>query len=126
MRVDPNLSDTSSADLDAEGQKIVAPTFITLGHELIHARHNQQGRNLERVDTQRYQDGGDRAGWKDREEYETIAHGPGVTENQLRQEHQLSARHGHEGGRNWREDWGEWFKRQGRNAWNALEALDSG
>lgn len=103
LRVDPRLTDTVTADFDAQGRRIVAPTFITLGHELIHALHNQQGTNREQIEPLRYQDGGDRAGWKDREEYDTIAHDPVLNENLLRGEHGLSLRHGHDGGRLWEE-----------------------
>ena len=49
-------------------------------------------------------------GRKDREEYDTIAHGPGVTENAIRGEHGLTARHGHDGGRLW-EDPRPWHRR---------------
>jgi hypothetical protein len=67
------------------------PVYIFLGHEMIHARHNQLGRNRRNVAATAP------AKYSNREEEETIATGAGITENQLRAEHGLEGRVGHGG-----------------------------
>jgi hypothetical protein len=62
------------------------PVYIFLGHEMIHARHNQLRRNHSNLAA------ADPARYSNREEEETIATGAGITENQLRAEHDLDAR----------------------------------
>jgi hypothetical protein len=105
LRMDPRFTDTQSADLDAGGNRILSPHFITLGHELIHGLHNARGENLANVTSPGFTGAGGAGVWKDMEEWATIA-GTGaqdeITENSLRAEHGLTARHGHEGGKNWK------------------------
>jgi hypothetical protein len=90
IQIDPSCSDTDIKVYDASGNEIADPVFIFLGHEMIHARHNQEGhnrRNLPATD----------ASYSNREEQETVE-GAGISENALRSEHGLPARHG-SGGR---------------------------
>jgi hypothetical protein len=92
------LKDSEVLTLDRHDNLIPAPAFLIFGHELIHALHYVKG---ERVveDAERYHDGGDRQGWTSSEEFTTITGGdsdPGqLSENLLRAEHQLTARHLH-------------------------------
>jgi hypothetical protein len=89
IEIDPAFTDADIKVYDASGVEISDPVFISLGHEMVHARHNQLGRNrthLGAADPPRYHN---------REEEETIATGTlSVTENQLRAEHGLAARAG--------------------------------
>ena len=84
IEVDPNVSDTDIKVYDAAGNEISDPVFIFLGHELIHAQHNQAGHNKNRHSVAL-------------EEQQTISGGNGISENDLRAEHGLTARHGHAG-----------------------------
>lgn len=87
--IEAGLKDTDIQCFDPAGKKISAPIFLILGHELIHATHNDVGHNhRERAAT-------DTAAYPNAEEEETIATGAGPTENKLRAEHGLSARKGH-------------------------------
>jgi len=62
---------------------------LILGHELIHATHNDAGHNhREKAAT-------DGAAYPNAEEEEAIATSAGPTENQLRAEHGLGVRKGH-------------------------------
>jgi hypothetical protein len=91
IEVDPACTDNDIKVYDRNGAEISDPIYIFLGHEMIHARHNQLGRNrrgLAAADAGKY---------SNREEEETIATGGGITENQLRAEHGLDARVGHGG-----------------------------
>ncbi len=89
IQVDANLKDEDVMVYDKAGKEIGLPIFITLGHELIHAKHNSEGRNRrEKVATD--------AAYSNMEEEETIATGT-LTENNLRTEHGLTLRHGHGG-----------------------------
>lgn len=89
VEVDEDLSDTDLVAFDAAGNEIASPAFIVLGHELIHAQHNQRGRNANSLpgSTKAYPNG---------EEEQTIASGD-LTENDLRAEHGVELRHGHRG-----------------------------
>ncbi len=86
--LDPNLSDKSVKVYDKDGKKLATPVFLALGHELIHASHNQAGTR----DTTKTGDA-----WDNQEEKNTIESGPGVTENDLRRSLGLGKRHGHGG-----------------------------
>lgn len=85
--MDPTLNNSSIQAYDARSNTIASPVYLILGHELIHARHNQLGTR----DTTARTDGYD-----DNEEYNAIAGGPGVTENQLRRSYGLGQRDGHD------------------------------
>jgi hypothetical protein len=86
--IEAGLTDTDIVCYDPAGNRISAPIFLTLGHELIHATHNDAGRNhRERAATD--------AAYPNLEEEETIATGAGPTENKLRAEHGLGVRKGH-------------------------------
>lgn len=39
----PGLKDSDYSDFDAAGQRVPSPTFVGLGHELVHGAHYQQG-----------------------------------------------------------------------------------
>lgn len=91
IQIDPNVSDTDIKVHDAQGNEISDPVFIFLGHEMIHAQHNQEGHN------RRNQAATDGA-YSNLEEQQTVSGGNGISENDLRAEHGLTARHG-SGGR---------------------------
>jgi hypothetical protein len=93
IQVDPDVKDEDIKVKNAEGKEISDPIFIFLGHELIHAQHNAQGRNRRNLPASD-------AAYSNKEEEETIATGS-LTENSLRSEHGLEARYGH-GGRDTR------------------------
>jgi hypothetical protein len=74
---------------DKDGKDLDAPVWEILGHELIHARHNQAGRNLRQLHPTTD------ASFGNREEEQTIDTGD-LTENMLREEHGLKGkRFGH-------------------------------
>lgn len=89
----PNLSDTTSIGRDAQGKLTVKhPAFIILGHELVHANHLKLGQNKSHIKLKT----DDKQQLPDREEVNTQL-GPspgGVTENDLRREHNLPLRSG--------------------------------
>jgi hypothetical protein len=89
IELDPGLRDTDVLVYDRDGNEISLPVFVTLGHELIHASHNATGSN------RRNEVPAD-ASYGNREEELTISEGT-VTENDLRREHGLTLRHGHQG-----------------------------
>ncbi|WP_428261228.1 M91 family zinc metallopeptidase [Haliangium sp.] len=90
IQIDPNCSDTDIKVYDAGGNEIADPVYIFLGHEMIHARHNQAGRNRRNL-------AATDPAYSNREEQETVE-GAGISENALRREHGLTERHG-SGGR---------------------------
>lgn len=90
IEIDPTCSDTDNLVHDKDGNEIADPVFIFLGHELIHARHNQAGRN-------RTNQTAKNSKYTNAEEEQTIAAGDGMSENLLRAEHGLTARAGHSG-----------------------------
>lgn len=84
MRID-SMSDTEWQVHSASGKQILAPAFIVLGHELVHAKNNDKGMNLrDEVHT------GAMADWVNVEEERTINE-----ENKIRAEHGLTARAKH-------------------------------
>lgn len=98
-RVDVREGTRDSDDLSSDryGFAIPAPAFIQYGHELIHALHfrNAEDRSAEQIDQYRT------TRWTDREEHQTIESlFPGaISENTLRDEHGITNRYGHSGGR---------------------------
>jgi hypothetical protein len=87
--IEAGLKDTDIQCFDPVGTKISAPIFLILGHELLHATHNDSGHNhREKAAT-------DGAAYPNAEEEETIATSAGPTENKLRAEHGLGVRKGH-------------------------------
>jgi Effector protein len=99
IQVDPGVADDSIKVYDVSGKEIADPIFIFLGHELIHAQHNEAGRNRRNLPASSN-------AYSNKEEEETIATGAPsftnpITENSLRDEHGLPKRHGH-GGRDTR------------------------
>lgn len=87
ISIDPNQSNRTQRAFDRDGNEISFPLFINLGHEMIHAMHNQRGENeMNNAPTE--------AEYDDREEELTID-GPGVSENSLRRSFGLTERHGH-------------------------------
>jgi hypothetical protein len=88
IMIEAGLTDTDIVCRDPAGNVISAPIFLILGHELIHAVHNDAGRN------HRDQAATDTS-YSNLEEEETIATGAGITENKLRGEHGLGEREGH-------------------------------
>jgi len=87
--MDPNGSNRTQRVLDRDGNEISFPFFINLGHELIHAMHNQQGTEQSNVAPSVPE-------YTNAEEEATI-NGPGVSENSLRRSYGLTQRHGHHG-----------------------------
>lgn len=91
IQIDPACTDDDIKVYDKAGKEISDPVFIFLGHEMIHARHNQLGHNRRGLAATAPDD------YSNREEEETIDTGTGITENKLREEHGLDARYGHGG-----------------------------
>lgn len=89
ISIDPNQSNRTQRVFDRDGNEISFPLFINLGHEMIHAMHNQRGEN-ERNNAATDAD------YTNREEELTID-GPGLSENRLRRSFGLTERHGHSG-----------------------------
>jgi hypothetical protein len=87
--IEAGLKDKDIVVYDPAGKQISSPIFLILGHELIHATHNEVGRN------HREKAAVDGAAYPNLEEEETIATGAGPTENKLRAEHGLGVRKGH-------------------------------
>jgi hypothetical protein len=84
---DDDFDDKRVDVFDAAGKRIAEPLFTSIGHELIHAKHNAEGhnrRNLPSTST----------AYPNLEEQETIETGA-LSENTLRAEHGLPARRGH-------------------------------
>jgi hypothetical protein len=77
----------------AEGRDILAPAFLTYGHELGHATNNQRGELRTQIDAAHYAVAANQ-GWDNAEEEHTIRH----VENPLRAEHGLTPRQWHRGG----------------------------
>ena len=108
VRMVPNAKDSEMVDFNAANQPIISPSYIALGHELIHAKHNQSGVAWS-PDTHNhghYQPGQPLAHYHNPEEQHTIAYnhpGPGpvpvthVTENMMRRDSGLAEREGHTG-----------------------------
>lgn len=95
-----HMSDTDFAMLDSgfdhlggSGRYSLAPAFLTYGHELGHAAHNQRGTNRHALATARY-DQQQHFQWHDAEEEHNITR----VENPLRREHGLTARQWHRAG----------------------------
>jgi hypothetical protein len=93
------LRDSEQLSHDANRNLVPAPSFIVYGHELIHALHSKNQTRDVATESARYEQGGDLRHWRNREEHQTIALSVGnqVTENMLRQEHQITPREGHTG-----------------------------
>jgi hypothetical protein len=93
VKVREGTRDSTDTVKDADGNTIAAPAFIQYAHELIHALHfrNAQDRTAEQFEE--YHGGI----WTNREEHQTIAglNFGDLSENLLRGEHGLTARHGH-------------------------------
>ena len=87
VAIDPMLRDSDIKVFNKAGKEILSPTFITLGHELQHAEHNIKGHNTGHI-------GSLDENYPNLEEWLTIR-----SENQLREEHVLEKRYGHEGHR---------------------------
>ena len=85
--LDPNLSNKSFVVRDKDGNELASPVFLILGHELVHAIHNQDGDNDAAASGS--------AGYPNKEEEETIGDRHDMTENALRREHGLGVRSGH-------------------------------
>lgn len=129
VRMLPGATDHEMVDFNDRDEPILSPAHIGVGHELIHALHNQRGvawaANTHTPAL--YAPGGARAHYHNPEEYHTIAHPPPphgpvplehLTENMLRAESNLPAREGHTGGRLADVSWSRWrqsWRLNGRN-----------
>ena len=89
IEVDPEVKDDTIMVRGADGKEISNPTFLILGHELIHARHAALGEYTKN-------EAATKPGYRNLEEQRTIASGE-ITENLLRQEHGQAQRVGHKG-----------------------------
>jgi hypothetical protein len=79
----------------ASGNKLFAPRFIAMGHELIHALHNSRGSNRREVPLPGTMTPEEKKHWNNAEEYRTIFEGK-TSEQTLRTQYGLSAeRFGH-------------------------------
>ncbi len=93
------LSGRAKTMLDANGQEIPHPFFLTVAHELIHAYHNSYGKNKGVICC------GNKEVWTNDEEYKTIIGWPSknpqlrtrpkISENSIRSEHNLPDRFSH-------------------------------
>ena len=87
-----SLDDYGSGE---HGEAILAPRFLTLGHELGHARHNLAGTTGDIMwhndPTDAVQDPIEKALWTDPEEHQNIT----TEENPIRAEHQMPSRQYH-------------------------------
>ena len=93
IKIDPRLNDSRcNFVVDDKGTSKDTPVFITLGHELIHAKHNSEGRNKRKLHAPKEA----RKGYSNKEEFQTIQSGE-ITENDLRNEHGLPRRFTHQG-----------------------------
>lgn len=123
VRMMPGSTDHQMVDFNAADEPILSPAYIGLGHELIHAMHNQRGVAwaANTHNPGQYAAGKPRAHYHNPEEFHTIAHQEppvlGVvpeehlTENMLRAESNLAAREGHTGGRLADVSWSTWRQR---------------
>jgi hypothetical protein len=85
------MGDSSVVAYDEDGNLIVSPAFLVLGHELIHAKHNMTGRNRNAVPMSEEE----AKSWKNPEEKHTIKEGK-TTEQTMRNEIGLATkRFGH-------------------------------
>jgi hypothetical protein len=84
------MTDARLQVFDAARNHIAAPLYVVLGHELIHARHNDRGVNQRERSSVRME-------FRNREEELTVD-GEELSENALRREQGLPARYGHKGG----------------------------
>jgi hypothetical protein len=75
------MGDSSVVAYDEDGNLIVSPAFLVLGHELIHAKHNLTGRNRNAVPMSEEK----AKVWKNPEEKHTIKDGK-TTEQTMRNE----------------------------------------
>jgi hypothetical protein len=102
IAIPSGLRDMQLTNVDVEGHRIAAPTFVVYGHELIHALANIRGENRHELNEDLY--GGRNAvqqpnkpqltDWRNEEEMFTIMTRP-LSENKIREEHGLSERWGH-------------------------------
>lgn len=91
------LRDSENLVPDAAGDMVPSPAYVTYGHELIHALHNRKANSDPTTTPERYAPNGDLAHFHRREEHITIdeSRQGEVTENMLRDEHDITRRHGH-------------------------------
>jgi hypothetical protein len=89
--LDETVTDKDLKVFDERGNEIGLPIYIALGHELIHARHNQKGVNTRAQ-------AATKPGYPMKEEQDTIeGNGSDVSEADLRKERGLPKRAGHAG-----------------------------
>jgi hypothetical protein len=86
------FADSEKLNYDDRGREIPAPAWLIYGHELIHALHNRRGTNATATNADHYRG----THWGNREEHDTIALA-NLSENDLRDEHDLPAREHHTG-----------------------------
>lgn len=110
VRMAPGSTDLETVDFNAAKEPILSPAYLGLGHELIHAMHNQRGVAwaANTHNPGEYAAGGVRDHYHNPEEFHTIAYNAPlaggvvpvehITENMIRAESQLPAREGHTGG----------------------------
>jgi hypothetical protein len=100
MSMRTGLKDSEGVSLDRMGKVIFSPNFIELGHEMIHALQNVRGANVKGVNGKDYEG----SAWENMSEHSVIAGTPlmeslldeqYMTENLLREDHDLGVRHGH-------------------------------
>ncbi|MGB8647429.1 MAG: DUF4157 domain-containing protein [Anaerolineae bacterium] len=92
IKLPAGYRDTDVRTHDTAGDETLAPMFVMLAHELIHALHNLRGTNQKETE---YTEHDPKHIWEHLEEEQTISTGTEITENMVRGEHGLTARHGH-------------------------------
>jgi hypothetical protein len=94
IEVRAGMHDSENVNFDMNGDPIACPAFLVYGHELVHALRSRKGIMSAKDKRQ--------DGWSNDEEFATIAGDdrlPNISENALRADHELPARHQHTGER---------------------------
>jgi hypothetical protein len=100
MAMATGAKDSEGMSLDRQGRLILSPNFLELGHEMIHALHNIRGANVKGLNVPNYQG----SPWDNMSEHsviegtneiQTLLGADYITENMLRDEHNLGVRFGH-------------------------------
>ena len=91
VAIEPGMKDSAVFGVDADGAPLVTPFFLTLAHELNHAKRIVRGRTRGGTLPSRHEH------FHTAEEYHNIVTSK-TSENRLREEFGLGVRHGHTGG----------------------------
>ncbi|MFN8393641.1 MAG: M91 family zinc metallopeptidase [Bacteroidia bacterium] len=100
MSIGTGMKDSHLMSMNQRGRLLFSPNFLELGHEMIHALQNLRGSNVGGLETEAYKG----TAWENMSEHSVIE-GTEImrallgdefmTENMLREDHNLGVRHGH-------------------------------